>query len=103
MPTPEEQADALVERITQAWFKLTEFGASPPMEPETLATLSEGRAALAAALEELVELAPGRFSHGGSRVLSSTLDRLADTQPRALAYLLAEALGALTQGRRPGD
>jgi hypothetical protein len=97
--TPDEQVDALVQRITEAWFKVTEFGASPPVERHAVEVLREGRAALAEAFSELRELAPGRFGHGGGYVLTNVLVRLADEQPRALVFLASEALNTLADAR----
>jgi hypothetical protein len=97
----EEQSDALVDRITEAWFKLTEFGtAAFPVERGALEVRREGRVALAELLTELEDLSPGSFGHDPGQVLSGALHRLADEQPRALVYLLSEALNRLADRRR---
>jgi hypothetical protein len=101
-PTPDEQVDALVEQITEAWFKLTEFGVDAPLERQVVETRRRGRADLVAALHELEQLAPGSVGHGGSTVLTGVLRRLADEQPHALAFLSGEALSALADARGVG-
>ncbi len=97
--TPDEQVDALVEEITEAWFKLTEFGVDAPLERRVVETRRQGRTDLVAALRELAELAPGSVGHGGSTVLTGVLRRLADEQPHALAFLTGEALSPLADAR----
>ena len=98
-PTPDEQVDVLVARITEAWFKLTEFGTDAPLEQHVVDVRRQGRADHVVALRELEELAPGSVGHGGSVVLSGVLRRLAEEEPLALAFLAAEALAALARAR----
>jgi hypothetical protein len=96
----DEQVDALLRRITEAWFKLTEFGPAWPVEQQALDVRREGRAALQELLVELEDLAPGRFAHDSSQVLTAVLLRLADDQPRALVHLASEAFNTLADRGR---
>jgi hypothetical protein len=98
-PTPQEQVDALVGRITEAWYKLTEFGIDAPLERAVVETRRQGRSDLVAGLRELEELAPGTVGHGGGVVMHGVLRRLAEEEPLALAFLTGEVLSTLADER----